>query len=47
MSALARDRIEEAHHDDATTQMLFEIRKLVVEETVAMNPASGLISLFG
>jgi len=39
MSALARIRIEEAHHDDETTTMLLEIRKHVVEETVSMNPA--------
>jgi hypothetical protein len=36
----ARKRIEEAHqHDEATTRMLLEIRKHVVEETVSMNPA--------
>ncbi len=36
----ARKRIEEAHqHDDATMQMLLSIRKLIVEETVSMNPA--------
>lgn len=35
-----RKRFEEAHHhDEATTQMLLEIRKHVVEETVSMNPA--------
>jgi hypothetical protein len=39
MSALARKRIEEAHHDEETTAMLLEIRKHVVEETVSMNPA--------
>jgi hypothetical protein len=39
MSALAFKRIEEAHHDEATTQMLLEIRKHIVEETVSMNPA--------
>ena len=39
MSA-ARIRIEEAQHDDeATTEMLLELRKHIVEETVAMNPA--------
>ena len=38
MSA-ARKRIEEAQHDDATTQMLLEIRKHIVEETVSMKPA--------
>lgn len=36
----ARKRIEEAHqHDETTTQMLLEIRKHIVEETVSMNPA--------
>lgn len=39
MAARARQRIEEAQHDQATTHMLLEIRKLVVEETVSMNPA--------
>lgn len=39
MSMLARKRIEEAHRDEATTAMLMEIRKHVVEETVSMNPA--------
>jgi hypothetical protein len=34
-----RKRIEEAQHDGATTQMLLEIRKLIVEETISMNPA--------
>lgn len=35
-----RKRIEEAHHhDEATTQMLLQIRKHIVEETVSMNPA--------
>jgi hypothetical protein len=34
-----RQRIEEAQHDEATTQMLLEIRKHIVEETVSMNPA--------
>ena len=38
MSA-ARKRIEEAQHDETTTQMLLEIRKHIVEETVSMNPA--------
>jgi hypothetical protein len=38
MSA-ARIRIEEAQHDEATTEMLLELRKHIVEETVAMNPA--------
>jgi hypothetical protein len=38
MSA-ARKRIEEAQFDEATTQMLLEIRKHIVEETVSMNPA--------
>ncbi len=36
----ARKRIEEAlQHDEATTEMLLQIRKHIVEETVAMNPA--------
>jgi transposase-like protein len=35
----AHKRIEEAQHDEATTQMLLEIRKRIVEETVSMNPA--------
>jgi hypothetical protein len=35
----ARRRIEEAQHDEVTTQMLLEIRKHIVEETVSMNPA--------
>ena len=35
----ARKQIEEAQHDEATTQMLLEIRKRIVEETVSMNPA--------
>ncbi len=35
----ARKQIEEAQHDEATTQMLLEIRKHIVEETVSMNPA--------
>jgi len=38
MSAV-RKRIEEAQHGEATTQMLLEIRKHIVEETVSMNPA--------
>ncbi len=38
MSAV-RKRIEEAQNDEATTQMLLEIRKHIVEETVSMNPA--------
>jgi hypothetical protein len=37
--AAARIRIEEAQHDEATTQMLLEIRKHIVQETVSMNPA--------
>jgi hypothetical protein len=39
MAAAARHRIEEALFDEATTQMLLQIRKHVVEETVSMNPA--------
>jgi hypothetical protein len=39
MAAPGRMRIEEAHHDEATTQILLEIRKRIVEETVSMNPA--------
>jgi hypothetical protein len=35
----ARKQIENAHHDEATTAMLLEIRKHIVEETVSMNPA--------
>ncbi len=35
----ARKQIEEAQRDEATTQMLLEIRKYIVEETVSMNPA--------
>lgn len=35
----ARKQIESAHHDEATTAMLLEIRKHIVEETVSMNPA--------
>jgi hypothetical protein len=35
----AHKRIEEAQHDETTTQMLLEIRKHIVEETVSMNPA--------
>lgn len=35
----ARKQIEGAHHDEATTAMLLEIRKHIVEETVAMQPA--------
>ena len=38
MSA-ARKQIEDAQHDQTTTQMLLEIRKHIVEETVSMNPA--------
>jgi hypothetical protein len=37
MITAARHRIEEALFDEATTQMLLEIRKHVVEETVSMN----------
>jgi hypothetical protein len=39
MFSAARKLIEDAHYDEASTQMLLEIRKLVVEETVSMNPA--------
>ena len=39
MIAAARHRIEEALFDEATTQMLLEIREHAVEETVSMNPA--------
>jgi len=39
MSALAYKRIEDAHHDEATTRMLLEIRKQIVEEAISMNPA--------
>ncbi|WP_414464473.1 hypothetical protein [Hyphomicrobium sp. DY-1] len=35
----ARKQIEGAQHDEATTAMLLEIRKHIVEETVSMNPA--------
>lgn len=35
----AREQIESAHYDEATTAMLLEIRKHIVEETVAMQPA--------
>lgn len=35
----ARKQIEDAQHDEATTTMLLEIRKHIVEETVSMNPA--------
>jgi len=34
-----RSRIEDAQYDEATTLMLLEIRKHIVEETVSMNPA--------
>lgn len=34
----ARQQIESAQHDEATTAMLLDIRKHVVEETVSMNP---------
>ncbi|MBS0239336.1 MAG: hypothetical protein JSR89_13010 [Proteobacteria bacterium] len=33
-----RKRVGEAHQDEATTTMLLEIRKHIVEETVSMNP---------
>lgn len=35
----ARKQIESAQHEEATTAMLLEIRKHIVEETVSMNPA--------
>lgn len=35
----ARKRIEDAQYDATTTEMLLEIRKRIVEETVSMNPA--------
>lgn len=35
----ARKQIESAQHDEATTAMLLEIRKHIVEEAVSMNPA--------
>ncbi|CCB67471.1 hypothetical protein [Hyphomicrobium sp. MC1] len=38
MSAAGK-QIESAHHDEATTTMLLEIRKHIVEETVSMNPS--------
>jgi hypothetical protein len=38
MSA-ARKRIEDAQHDEAITQMLLEIRKFILEETISMNRA--------
>ena len=39
MVSAARKRIEEAQDDEATAQMLLEIHKHIVEETVSMNPA--------
>jgi hypothetical protein len=39
MVSAARKRIEEAQHDEPITQMLLEIRKLIVEEAISMNPA--------
>jgi hypothetical protein len=45
MISAARKLIEDAQYDEASTQILLEIRKLVVEETVSMNRAfdySGL-----
>ena len=39
MVSAARKRIEEAQDDEATAQMLLEIHKRIVEETVSMNPA--------
>jgi hypothetical protein len=35
----ARKCIKDAQHDEAATQMLLEIRKVIVEETILMNPA--------
>ncbi|WP_290979551.1 hypothetical protein [Hyphomicrobium sp.] len=35
----ARKHIEDAQHDETTTQVLLDIRKHIVEETVAMQPA--------
>jgi hypothetical protein len=39
MKSAARQHIEGAQFDEPTTQMLLEIRKNIVEETVSMNPA--------
>ena len=39
MVSVARKRIQEAQDDEATAQMLLEIHKRIVEETVSMNPA--------
>jgi len=39
MSTLAFKRLEELHHDEATTEMPLEIRKRIVEETISLNPA--------
>ena len=38
MVSAARKRIQEAQHDEATAQMLLEIHKRIIEETVSMNP---------
>jgi hypothetical protein len=35
----ARRQIEGAQHDETTTRMLLDIRKQIVEETVAMQPS--------
>ena len=35
----ARKRIEDAQHDEGTAQMLLEIHKSIVEETISMNSA--------
>ncbi|MBS0250251.1 MAG: hypothetical protein JSR78_04220 [Proteobacteria bacterium] len=35
----ARKHIEDAQHDEPTTQLLLDIRKYIVEETVAMQPS--------
>ncbi len=39
MKSSAALRIEAAQLDEQATQMLLEIRKTIVEETVSMNPA--------
>ena len=39
MVSVARKRIQEAQDDEATAQMLLEIHKRIVDETVSMNPA--------
>ena len=37
--SVARKRIQETRDDEATAQMLLEIHKRIVEETVSMNLA--------